>query len=404
MKKIVVVLVVALAMMNSCQVSNVKRAERLAQQEKPDFKEAKKFLDLAFADPLTKNDARTYYAAGIIDYAKNNQYLAEMMLGKKVDVLKKGEALMSAYNYFKKAYDIDQQPNAEGKVNPQLTKKIRNKVTELYSNNANFIGYGAQFFDSKQYEKALEVFNAYVEIPNQPYIDGKINTNDSTYKMIKYYTAVAAKYSKKSDRAIELYKDLLDDNYETKKVYQLLSEEYKAVGDTINQIKVLEDGFKKYDNDPWFLQNIVSIYVNANKIERAEKYLNDAIAKSPNVPEYYYVKGNIAERQNKFEEGKKAFDKALQLKPDMAEAYAGKGRVIYNQAVEMMKKADAIKDVTAYNAEIEKADKLLKTAEPFMEKAVELAPNDESFKQALKTLYYRTDQKKYEELKKQMAQ
>ncbi len=235
-------------------------------------------------------------------------------------------------------------------------------------------------------------------------MEGEISMTDYTYRMIKYFTAISATNAGKSDQALELYTDLLDDEYETKNVYQLLSEEYKKRKDTVNQIKVLEDGFKKYKNDPWFLQNIINIFVYGGEMEKASEYLNKAIEQSPDVAEYYYVKGNVEERRKNQEEALQAFNKAIELNPTMAEAYAGKGRVIYNKAVEMIKAADDIQDNKLYNAEIEKANKVFKEAQPFMEKAVELNPKDRDFKQALKTLYYRVDKEKYDALSKEMNQ
>ncbi len=386
------------------QRSNVATAKRLTNQEKPDFEGARKAIKEAIENESTRNKAKTYYTAAMIGFKENEAYIAQMMLNQKVDPVKKGEAIMESYNYFNQAYKIDQTPNKKGKVKPKFTKRIRKNVKEFYQQNYNLVAYGAHYFDNKKYDKALKVFNVFLEIPKKPYMKGEISMTDSTYRMIKYYTAIAATNAGKSEQAIELYKDLLDDNYETKNVYQLLSEEYKKKNDTVNQIKVLEDGFKKYKNDPFFLQNIINIFVYSGQMKKASDYLNKAIKQSPDVAEYYYVKGNVDERQGKFEEALKSFEKAIELSPKMAEAYAGKGRVIYNKAVEMIKAANDIQDTGLYNAEIEKANKIFKEAQPFMEKAVELNPKDRDFKQALKSLYYRVDKDKYDALSKELKQ
>ncbi len=386
------------------QRSNVSTAKRLTNQEKPDFAGAREAIKKAIQHESTKNKAKTYYTAGMIGFQENEAYVAKMMLNQKVDPVKKGEAIMESYNYFNKAYKVDQTPNRKGKVKPKFTKRIRRNVKEFYTQNYNLIAYGAHYFDNKKYDKALEVFNVFLEIPKLPYMEGEISMTDSTYRMIKYYTAISATNAGKSDQAIELYTDLLDDDYETKNVYQLLSEEYKKRKDTVNQIKVLEGGFKKYKNDPWFLQNIINIFVYGGEMEKASEYLNTAIAQSPDVAEYYYVKGNVEERRKNPKEALEAFNKAIELNPNMAEAYAGKGRVIYNRAVEMIKAADEIQDNKRYNEEIKKANKVFKEAQPFMEKAVELNPKDRDFKQALKTLYYRVDKEKYDALSKELNQ
>ncbi len=386
----------------SAQRSNVSTAKRLTNQEKPDFAGARKAIKEAINNEKTKKEAKTYYIAGMIGFKENEAYVAQMMLNQKVDPVKKGEAIMESYNYFNQAYKADQTPNKKGKIKPKFTKRIKRSIKEYYVQNYNLIAYGAHYFDNKNYEKALEVFNVFLEIPQQPYMNGEISMTDSTYKMTKYYSAIAATNAGKSEQAIERYTDLLDDNYETKNVYQLLSEEYKKKNDTINQIKILEDGFKKYNNDPFFLQNIINIFVYSGQMEKASEYLNKAIAQTPDIAEYHYVKGNVEERRKNLDEALKAFNKAIELSPNMAEAYAGKGRVIYNKAVEIIKSASDIQDNKLYNAEIEKANKVFKQAQPFMEKAVELNPKDRDFKQALKSLYYRVDKEKYDALVKEM--
>ena len=116
------------------QKANVSRAENLAMQEKPDFKAAREAIKSAFNDEKTKNDAKTYYVAGLIGYQENEDFIKSLMLGKTVDQTKKGKAIMEAYDYFLKAYDLDQQPDAKGRVRPKHSKKIKDNIKEDYKN------------------------------------------------------------------------------------------------------------------------------------------------------------------------------------------------------------------------------------------------------------------------------
>lgn len=381
------------------QRSNVSRADRLSDQEKPDFKGAREAIQEAIQNESTKDNAKTYYVAALIGYRENQLLFKEMALQKEVDPNKKGETVIESYNYFLQAYNVDQKPNKKGKIKPKFTKRIKKHVKEYYSEQHNLIGYGAYLFDNKKYDKAFEVFDIFLNIPKQPFIDGEISMTDSTYRMIKYYTAISATNSNKPQEAIKLYTDLLDDDYETKNVYQLLSEEYKNQKDTTNQINILKKGFEKYKNDPWFLQNIINIYINTGQVKDASLYLDEAIAQSPDIAEYQYVRGNIEERLGNAEKARKAFEKAIELDPKKADAYAGIGRLIYNQAVEILKKAESITDNKTYNEEVEKANTIFRKALPFMEKALEISPKDNDFKQTLKGLYYRLgENEKYDAL------
>lgn len=387
------------------QKANVSQAASLTLQEKPDFKAAREAIKPAFNDEKTKNDPKTYFTAGMIGYTENDSYSKLMMLGKEVDQVKKGKAIMEAYDYFLKAYKLDQMPNAKGKVKPKFDKKIKENIKEFYTAQYNLVGYGAHLFDKKDYKGAFDAFSTFLEIPKLPMMNKELSVKDSTYRMIKYFSALAATNMQNHDKAIEMYKDLADDNYETKNVYQLLADEYRTIKDTVNYLATLEQGFKLFNDDPWFLQNIINHYIYSDKIEEASKYLDAAIAQAPTVAEYYYVKGNVDERLGNNDGARKAFEKALELQPKMASAYAGIGRIIFNQAVELLRAADSIRDNKLYNAEVQKANDIFKQSLPYMEKAVELDPKDTDFKQALKMLYYRLgDNANYEKISKELGE
>ena len=387
------------------QKANVSQAASLTLQEKPDFKAAREAIKPAFNDEKTKNDPKTYFTAGMIGYTENDSYSKLMMLGKEVDQVKKGKAIMEAYDYFLKAYKLDQMPNAKGKVKPKFDKKIKENIKEFYTAQYNLVGYGAHLFDKKDYKGAFDAFSTFLEIPKLPMMNKELSVTDSTYRMIKYFSALAATNMQNHDKAIEMYKDLADDNYETKNVYQLLADEYRTIKDTVNYLATLEQGFKLFNDDPWFLQNIINHYIYSDKIEEASKYLDAAIAQAPTVAEYYYVKGNVDERLGNNDGARKAFEKALELQPKMASAYAGIGRIIFNQAVELLRAADSIRDNKLYNAEVQKANDIFKQSLPYMEKAVELDPKDTDFKQALKMLYYRLgDNANYEKISKELGE
>ena len=271
------------------QKANVSQAASLTLQEKPDFKAAREAIKPAFNDEKTKNDPKTYFTAGMIGYTENDSYSKLMMLGKEVDQVKKGKAIMEAYDYFLKAYKLDQMPNAKGKVKPKFDKKIKENIKEFYTAQYNLVGYGAHLFDKKDYKGAFDAFSTFLEIPKLPMMNKELSVTDSTYRMIKYFSALAATNMQNHDKAIEMYKDLADDNYETKNVYQLLADEYRSIKDTVNYLATLEQGFKLFNDDPWFLQNIINHYIYSDKIEEASKYLDAAIAQAPTVAEYYYV-------------------------------------------------------------------------------------------------------------------
>lgn len=385
-----IILISAVSVSLFAQKANVSKAESLINQEKPDFKAAREAIKSALNDEKTKTETKTYFVAGMVGYKENDDFIKSLMLGKTINQGQKGKALMESYDYFLKAYDMDQQPDAKGRVRPKYSKKIKEYMKEYFNIQSNLIGYGAHFFDTKDYKGAYDVFSTYLSVPNLPMMTkGELSTTDSTYRMIKYYTGLAATNMKDSKKAIAIYEDLKDDNYETKNVYQLLSDEYRNIKDTVSYLATLQKGFELFKDDPWFLQNIINHYIYTDKVEEASRYLDAAIAQAPNVPQYYYVKGNVEERLGNMAAARSAFEKAMELQPDMADAHAGIGRLVFNEAVEVLKAADKIRDNRLYNEQVEKANVVFRQSQPYFEKAVELNPQEVEYKQALKMLYYR---------------
>lgn len=383
------------------QKKNVSTARNRALMETPDFKGARDLIKLALEDETTKNQATTWYVAGLIGYQENEAEIKKMMLSQKHDIDKKGEAIMESYKYFVKAWELDQLPNAKGKVRPRH-RDIKAKVSEYFTNQANLVAYGAHLYEKKNFERTIEVFETYLGIPKLPMMNNEL-VLDSTYYMIKYYTAFAAINAKKNDLALKHLLEMKTAGYEENAVHQLIYQEYADRKDTVNYVKILKEGFERFPAEPFYLQNLINHYIFTNQSEEAVKYLNAAIAKEPTVAQYHLVKGKLDELMAKYDDARAAFDKAIELDPKLADAHAEIGRLFYNKAVRMSDDANNIKDIKLYNAERVKIDKVFAEAIPHYKKAIELNPDEFEYKKILRNLYYRLKMdKEYDALNKAM--
>jgi predicted Zn-dependent protease len=296
MKKLILSLFLVISFTISfAQKSNVSKAKNKASMvENADFKGAREAIKLALADSTTKNLADTWYVAGLIGYKENDVLYQKVLLNLPFDAEVKGNAILESYNYFLEALKLDQVPDAKGKVKLKVTKEIKPKIKEYFSIQPNLIAYGAYMFEKKNYNAAMKAFDIYLEIPKLPIFNNEIPV-DSTYKMIKYYTAIAATNAKNHEKAIALFEDLKDDKYETMTVYQLLYEEYVKQKDTVNYVKTLKEGFQKFPSEAWFLQNLINHLISVKESSEALVYLKTAIEREPKLAQYRYVKGNLDE-------------------------------------------------------------------------------------------------------------
>ena len=405
MKKVILAIILAVSVTGTyAQKKNVSKAKNKALMEVPDFKGAREDIKPALTDSITKNQALTWHVAGTIGYKENEAELKKQMLGQKFDADVKGKAIMESYEYFLKAYELDGLPDAKGKIKPKFQKDIKAKIKEYYTTQANLVAYGAHLFEKKDYPATVKVFETYLGIPELPMMNGELKP-DSTYYMIKYYTAIASTNGDMNDKAIAYYEDLKDDGYEELIVHQLLYEEYMKKKDTVNFVKTLKAGFEKFPNEPWFLQNLINYYIFSNQTKDAIVYLNAAIQRDPNKAEYQFIKGNLDENMGNLEDARKAFDRAIEIDPKQADAYAGIGRLIYNKGVSMSDAANEIRDNKLYNAAKKKADAVFAESITYFKKAAELKPAEMEYKRTLKNIYYRLKMdKEYEAIDKEMNQ
>ena len=118
-------------------------------------------------------------------------------------------------------------------------------------------------------------------------------------------------------------------------------------------------------------------------------YLSQAIEREPNVAQYHLIKGNLNENLGNYEAAMQDFDNALAVDPTLADAMAGKGRVYYNQAVKLNEAAAMISDNKAYKKALDEMNEVFRQSLPFFERAHEMDPQDRTYMQILKGLYYR---------------
>jgi tetratricopeptide (TPR) repeat protein len=191
------------------------------------------------------------------------------------------------------------------------------------------------------------------------------------------------------EEAIALLEDLKDGDYDAIAVNQFLYQEYVSVKDTAKSVETLQHAIDRFPQEPWFLQNLINHYIFSGQEQTAIDYLVTAIEREPNVAQYHLIKGNLDENQGNYDEALKDFDRAIALDPTMADAVAGKGRVYYNQAVKLNEAAANISDNKEYKKALEEMNAVFRKSLPFFEQAHELAPEDRSYMQTLKGLYYR---------------
>ncbi|MEG1748087.1 MAG: tetratricopeptide repeat protein [Tannerellaceae bacterium] len=388
MKRVLLTVALCIAASASfAQKKAVNEAQGIAKGEKPDFGEAKTLIKGALDNPESKDDAKTWYVAGFIEDQQFSVERTKQVLGQKPNEPVMYEALISIWPYFKKAYDLDQKPNEKGKVKPKFTKDIKGIVG---ANHVYYINGGAYFFEQKDYKKAYDFFDQYLQISDSPmFKDEPVAARDSNFMTVQFYAAVAATQLGDSKLAIAALERAKNMDYRANDVYQYLCYEYNQAKDTVNYERILEEGLNKFPEEKYYLMSLINNYIYSNRNEKAIEYLNTAIAKEPTNAQLYDVMGRVYETGLKdYPNAEKFFAKALETDANYTDALSNLGRVYYNQGVNKQGEANLINDSKQYQEELGKAKDLFKKALPYFEKAHQLKPEDVENMTALRGIYY----------------
>ena len=393
-------LLVAMALISAgcfAQKANVKKAKSYIQSETPDYNAARQAIEEAIVNPETSELADTWYQAGMIGYIQNEKINFDASIGQTVDEDLKGQAITESYDYFIKADELASAIVVDKKgrevMKDAKTRKLIISKMETYYANEDFIKYSGYLSDQKDFAKAYEVLMRHLKIVDLPMMqDEKIQARmpkDTTYEQYRYYAAYFAIQAEMHKEAIAILEEMKNGEYEATVINQFLYQEYVALNDTVNFVRVLKDAVTRFPQEPWFLQNLINYYIFSGQTDQAIVYLTEAIEREPNVGQYRLIKGNILANENRYEEAAVEYEKALEVEPTLADAKAGQGRIFYNQAVKMNEDAAYIADAKEYKKALEDMNDMFLKSLPYFEEALKMEPDNRDYMIILRTLYYR---------------
>ena len=297
------------------------------------------------------------------------------------------QAVGAVLPYFKTAYDLDQKPNEKGKIKPKYSKDIKGI---LGTNHVDMFNGAAYYFEQKDYKKAYDLFNQYIEVAELPMFEGTPTaTKDSTYMMVQYYAAISATQLGDPKITIAALERAKNSEYKQNDIYQYLCYEYEQAQDTVSLEKILEEGMVKFPEEPYYIMKLINTYIYSNRNKEALEYLHIAIQKDPNNVNLYNVLGHVYERGFKdYAKAEENYKKAFEIDANSVEALSNLGRIYFNQGVDKQSEANMINDSKKYQEELNKAKDFFKQALPFYEKAHQAKPDEKEYMIALRGIYY----------------
>lgn len=384
------VLFAAVMQISFAQKANVKGAESLANSSKPNFTEARTLIEAALKNPETKDDAKTWYVAGHVEEKQFTVENLKQIEGVEPDRATMNDALLRVLPYMLKANELDNMPNAKGRVKPKYTKKI---MESLKGNHLYYINAGGYYMEKKDYKKALLAFDQFLQIKELPMFADvpEISAQDSNSMMVGFYAAVCAYQANDLDKTLEISNKIKDLPYRQNDVYQLIATVYQDKKDTTAYINILEEGVAKFPKEAYYMLNLINKYIEVGRTADAIAFLEKAIEDDSQNAQLYDVMAKLYETEEDFSKAEEWLKKGLAIEPENGALNYDLGRVYYNRAADL-KGADKV------TAETEaQAKDYLQKALPLLEKAYTINPEESWY--VLRNVYYNLKMNdKYKEL------
>jgi tetratricopeptide (TPR) repeat protein len=325
---------------------------------------AKQAIDEAAQDEKTIMDAKTWFYRGNIYYdigiSTDENY-------RKLDPDPFGVAFKS----YQKAKELD----TKGEFAVDILKYTI-AVGEGYY-NLGVISYNELKFK----EAALSFEQAFT-------VSQSVGRIDTT---ALFNAAVSATQGKETTLAKQYYQQLIQLKVQKPDVYASLAEIYKMEGDTAMALQTIGKGREIFPEDFNLLIAETNIYLTTDEKEKAMKDLEMALQFDRTNPSIFFAVGTIYDQMGDIPKATNAYENAILINPDYFEANYNLGALYVNQAADILQKAndlplDAVKE---YDAQKALADQMLQKSLPYLEKALELMPEDVNTMVSLKEIYTR---------------
>jgi tetratricopeptide (TPR) repeat protein len=386
------------------QKKELKQAQKLIDQEF--YSEALNILNTN-KDFILSSDKKyhaQYYFLNGWALKENSDYLASVnSLKKSMEI----ERSLRQKKYIENANILMQQAEANlvnSAVEDNKNGNFKSASVKLYDaylmnpekdDNINYLYFSASSaVNSKEYDTALEyylklkdmgytgVVSEYFVTPVETNIEEKVSeTEYNLFKNSKDYTN--QRIGKTESRLPEIVKNIA-----------LI---YVQKGEVDLAISAIKEARAINPDDVNLLLSEADLYIKLGDREKFKELMKLAVQKDPDNAILYYNLGVINGEQGEFDEAKKFYLKSLELDPSYTATYLnlvglileGEGPIVeeMNKLVTSRKASDLDK----YDQLEEKRVGLYKECLPYLEKLIEIDPDNIEAIKTAKNIYYTID-------------
>lgn len=332
MKKLtMIVACLAFGFSTMAQTLNVQSAAQ--DMKKGYLDKAMKEIDAACEHESTKNDAKTWYYAGLI----YSQIGADISTNKKSKFNKLADDPTSVYHtWLEKALNAAMRCKELDTDNEYAD---RNNSVLRYVGNEYYTRAVSAYNENNDFEKAIQLCEESIKVFNA--------SGDRKFAMDAYYLAgLSSKNLKNNENVLKYFKPLVRTKTDKQVVYRTLFDLYKEQKDTVEAMKLAKTYAKNCPTDYNSSLMMAEAYLLTGNVENGREEINKAINLSKDNPAVYEgllsaAAGILVETQD-YDGAKAKYEESLSLRPNQFEANFGLGSMIYNRGVDKLDAANAV--------------------------------------------------------------
>lgn len=363
------------------------------------YKDAAAKILPALENAESKDDAKTWFVAGRVNFGIYDQCFTSMQLGQDIDKALMGKSIITAYDYFKTALPLDtvKQTNKDGsyKMDKKGNIKVKTKyskdiVNTLVGHHNDFQIAGSLLYELQDYKAAAQAWGIYVDLPTSGIADrDKFAAPDTTIAQIAFYRGVAAWQGQELQAAVDAFAQARKLGYDKKDAYDYAMNCYADMGNNDGIVAIAKEALPLFgDEDVQYINIIINDQVNKGNFDEANRLVEEALAKQADNAQLYNVKGVILEQQKDDEGALAAFKKAVELDPKYLQGQFNAGRVIIKEAVRLQSENESLSTNQYQKVRETQILPLYKEAVPYLEAAYALDNTDTQIKNLLRNIYY----------------
>lgn len=395
MKKLYAILIIGvLAIAASAQqrtVSEVKKSIEGMNLSIENIKSAMNRLKPAFTNDETKELAETWYVAGRVQYRLYDKYMSNRAIGKKVDAKAMGHALIEGYEHFNKALKLDtiiekgknglpiiDRKTMRPKVKTKFSQDILRRINE-HMNDYNKVG--GELYNVKDWDGAYQAWEIFCQL-----VSRSGTMPDSVLGQTRYFQAITRWQQNDNRNAADLFAQARALGYNKKEAFDYALVCLSALNDDMGIVRTAAEAYEAFGTaDLQYIRILINNHINREEYAQANELIDKAIAVNDDDAELHNLKGLVIEQQDGIEAAFPHFKRSAELAPDNAQTLFNVGRYYYNQAATITDKNPNLsrKDFN------KKVQPLYREAMPYFEHALQLDPDNEEVKNALRNIYYK---------------